>query len=69
MFIKIVIIGLVIFMIYNLFSALFIMNKPDPNKPKMSTFIGRRVLTSVIIVLILIIGLVTGVIEPNPRPY
>ena len=32
MFIKIVIIGLVIFMIYNLFSALFIMNKPDPNQ-------------------------------------
>lgn len=69
MFIKIIIIAMLVFMIYNLFKAMFIMNKNDPNAPKMSTFIGRRVLTSVVIVLLLILGILTGVITPNPRPY
>ena len=45
MLIKIVIVGLLAFMIYNLFRALFIMNKNDPNQPKMSAYIGRRVMT------------------------
>jgi len=69
MLIKIVIVGLLAFMIYNLFRALFIMNKNDPDQPKMSSYIGRRVMTSVVIVLLLLIGLLTGVITPNPRPY
>lgn len=69
MFIKIIIIAMLAFMIYNLFKAMFIMNKNDPNAPKMSTYIGRRVMTSVVIVLLLIIGILTGVITPNPRPY
>ncbi|WP_286234303.1 DUF2909 family protein [Thalassotalea sediminis] len=69
MIIKIIIIGLLIFMIYNLFQALRLMNKNDPNKPSMSKFIGRRVMTSVLIVLLLLIGILTGVITPNPRPY
>ena len=59
-------------MIYNLFKALSVMKNKDPNdpkQPKMSTYIGRRVLTSVIIVLILLLGILTGVITPNPRPY
>jgi len=45
------------------------MNKNDPNKPPMSQFIGRRVITSVVIVLVLLVGIVTGIITPNPRPY
>jgi DUF2909 family protein len=69
MLIKIIIVGLLGFMIYNLFRALMIMNKNDPNKPPMSQFIGRRVMTSVVIVLLLLIGILTGVITPNPRPY
>ena len=68
-FIKIIIIGLIIFMIYNLFKALVLMNKNDPNQPSMSKFIGRRVMTSVIIVILLLLGILTGVITPNPRPY
>jgi len=56
-------------MVYNLFRALFIMNRNDPNKPPMSQFIGRRVMTSVVIVLLLLIGILTGVITPNPHPY
>jgi hypothetical protein len=67
--IKIIVIGLLAFMIYNLFRALFIMNKNDPNKPPMSKYIGRRVITSVVIILLLLVGILTGVITPNPRPY
>ena len=69
MLIKLVIGGLLIFMVYNLFRALFIMNKNDPNQPPMSQFIGRRVMTSVVIIILLLIGILTGVITPNPRPY
>jgi len=69
MFIKIAVVGLLIFMIYNLFRALVIMNSNDPNKPNMSKFIGRRVMTSALIVLLLLIGILTGLITPNPRPY
>ncbi|MGB1261799.1 MAG: DUF2909 domain-containing protein [Cognaticolwellia sp.] len=69
MLIKIIVVGLLAFMIYNLFRALFIMNKNDPNKPPMSKFIGRRVITSVVLVLLLLLGILTGVITPNPRPF
>ncbi|GAA6205056.1 MULTISPECIES: DUF2909 domain-containing protein [Thalassotalea] len=69
MIIKIIIVGLLAFMIYNLFRALIIMNKNDPNQPSMSKFIGRRVMTSVVIVLLLLVGILTGVITPNPRPF
>ncbi len=57
------------FMVYNLFRALFLMNKNDPNQPSMTKFIGRRLMVSVAIVAFLIIALLTGLITPNPRPY
>jgi hypothetical protein len=57
------------FMVYNLFRALFLMNRNDPNAPPMSKYIGRRLMFSVAIVVLLIIGLLTGLITPNPRPY
>ncbi len=57
------------FMVYNLFCALLLMNKNDPNKPSMSKYIGRRLMLSVAIVVLLLIGLLTGLITPNPRPY
>ncbi len=69
MVIKIIIVGLLGFMIYNLFRALVLMNKNDPNQPSMSKFIGRRVMTSVVIVIVLLLGILTGVITPNPRPF
>jgi len=68
MLVKIIIVSLLGFMIYNLFKALVIMNKSDPEQPPMSKFIGRRVMTSVVIVLLLLVGILTGVITPNPRP-
>ena len=69
MLVKVIVVCLVIFMIYNLFKALMIMNKNDTEQPRMSKFIGRRVMTSVVIVLLLLILIATGVITPNPRPY
>jgi hypothetical protein len=69
MIIKIIIIGLLAYMVYNLFRALILMNKNDPNQPSMSKFIGRRVMTSVVIVILLLVGILTGVITPNPHPF
>jgi len=56
-------------MVYNLFRALFIMNKNDPNKPSMSAFIGRRVMISAFIIVLMLVGIMTGLITPNPAPY
>jgi len=69
MFFKIVILALLGFMVFNLFRALVLMNKNDPNQPSMTKFIGRRLLVSVALVLLLLLGLLTGLITPNPRPY
>ncbi|WOH36798.1 DUF2909 domain-containing protein [Thalassotalea fonticola] len=57
------------FMIYNLFRAMVVMNKNSSAQPPMSKYIGRRVMLSAIIVFILLIGIATGLITPNPRPY
>jgi uncharacterized protein YneF (UPF0154 family) len=69
MIIKIILLGLLIYMIFNLFVAMKVMMNHDPNGEPMSKFIGRRVLTSVVIVVLIIIGVATGLITPNPRPY
>jgi len=70
MLFKAVIVVLLLFMVYNLFRALILMNKkPEPNQPPMSKYIGRRLMVSVAIVFLLILGLLTGIITPNPRPY
>ena len=69
MIFKIVIVSMLAFMVYNLFKALILMNKNDPNKPSMTKFIGRRLYLSVGIVLLILVGLLTGIITPNPRPY
>ena len=69
MLFKIIIVAMLAFMVYNLFHALVLMNKNDPNKPSMSKYIGRRLMLSVAIVVLVIIGLLTGLITPNPRPY
>ena len=70
MIVKVVIVALLLFMVYNLARSLLIMSKkPDPNQPSMTKFIGRRLLFSVAIVVLLLLGLLTGIISPNPRPY
>ncbi len=70
MLFKTVIVALLLFMVYNLFRALLLMNKkPNPDQPSMTKYIGRRLIVSVAIVVLLLIGLLTGLITPNPRPY
>ena len=69
MLIKILLCGLLIYMIYNLFVAMKVMMNHDPDGEPMSKFIGRRVLTSAIIVILILIAVGTGLITPNPRPY
>ena len=67
--VKIIIVGGLLFMVFSLFQALLIMNKNDPNKPSMSKFIGRRVMISAFIVILMLLSILTGVITPNPRPF
>ena len=69
MLVKIIVGLLLLLMIYNLFKAMMIMLKDNPEQPSMTKYIGRRVLISATIILLLILGLVTGVITPNPNPY
>ena len=66
---KILLVGALFFMVYNLYKALLIMNRNDPNQPPMSKFIGRRVATSAVIVIVLLVLIATGVITPNQRPF
>lgn len=69
MILKIVLLTLVAFMIYNLFKALRLMTKNDPEQPPMSKYIGRRLMFSGLIILLVIIGVATGLITPNTPPY
>ncbi|WP_088331126.1 DUF2909 domain-containing protein [Lacimicrobium sp. SS2-24] len=70
MFIKIILVCLLVFMIFNLFRAMKIMLKGESDQQhSMTKFIGRRVLTSVVIMLLILFALAMGWITPNPRPY
>lgn len=69
MLLKIILVILLAIVIFSLFQALFAMLKNDEAAPKMSKFLGRRLIFSALVVLLLIVLLVTGVITPNPRPY
>lgn len=68
MIFKIVLVTLIALMIYNLFKALLTMNKNDAGQAPMSKYIGRRILIAVAIILLLLFGLLTGQITPNPHP-
>jgi uncharacterized membrane-anchored protein len=67
--VKILIGGLILFMVYNLFKAMMVMLKDDPNCPPMSKYIGRRVIVSAIVIGLIVLAMATGLITPNPRPY
>lgn len=69
MLIKILIGSLLIIMIISLFQAMRVMLGSGKADTNMSKFIGRRVLLSAIIIGLIIIGVATGLIEVNPRPY
>ncbi|MCS6100477.1 DUF2909 domain-containing protein [Shewanella baltica] len=65
---KLVLVLLLLFIIFNLGRALFIMVKGDHQVP-MSRYLGRRVIFSVLVILLLLVALGTGLISPNPTPY
>ncbi|MCU7964533.1 MULTISPECIES: DUF2909 family protein [unclassified Shewanella] len=65
---KLVLVLLLLFIIFNLGRALFIMGKGD-EKVSMSRYLGRRVIFSVLVILLLLVALGTGLISPNPTPY
>lgn len=69
MLVKVAIGVLLLFMLFSLFRAMFIMLKADPSQPSMSKYIGRRVMASALIILLILIAVATGLISPNPRPY
>jgi hypothetical protein len=69
MLIKLLIGGLILFMVFNLFKAMIVMLKNDPDKPHMSKFIGRRLMASVTIIVLILVALATGLITPNSSPY
>lgn len=66
---KVLLVALLLYVIYNLFRGLFSLLRQDNDGPSMSYFIGRRVLFSAIVIVMILIALATGVVTPNPRPY
>ncbi|MBY6198369.1 DUF2909 family protein [Vibrio hangzhouensis] len=67
---KIALVLLLLFIIFNLALALIRMVRDDPDSGKpMSYYLGRRVLFSAIVIILLIIALQSGLLTPNPRPY
>tara|TARA_R110002126_G_scaffold43555_15_gene124915 strand:- start:11044 stop:11253 length:210 start_codon:yes stop_codon:yes gene_type:complete len=69
MLLKLVIIALLLFIVFNLFRAGFIMLRNDPDQKQMSRYLGRRVLYSVLVLLLIMLAMVLGWITPNPRPF
>lgn len=69
MWIKLLLIALLLFIVFNLFRALFLMLKNDENQPSMSKFLGRRVLWSAVVLIAVILALQFGLLTPHNRPY
>ena len=66
---KILLIALLLYVVFNLFQGLFSLLRGGTEGPRMSHFIGRRVLFSVVAIVIILIAIATGIVTPNPRPY
>lgn len=69
MLVKIALICLLFFVVFQLFRALWLMLKNDPNQVSMSKHLGRRVMFSVMVMGLIILALAMGWIEPHQRPY
>ncbi|MBY6064028.1 DUF2909 domain-containing protein [Pseudidiomarina sediminum] len=66
---KIILVLLMFFMVFNLMRALLVMLRNDPTQPPMTRYLGRRVGVSALALVIIILLLAFGVLEPNQRPY
>ncbi len=69
MLFKALLVALLLFVIFNLFQALYYMVKNNEQQPHLSKFLGRRLLFSVFIILCILVAIATGFITPNQRPY
>ena len=69
MLFKLLLVALLLFVIFNLFHALYHMVKNNEQQPKVSKFLGRRLLFSVFIILCILIAIKIGLITPHQRPY
>jgi len=65
---KLVLVLLLLFIVFNLAKALFLLVKGESDAP-MSQFLGRRVIFSVVAVLLILLAMGMGILSPNPRPY
>lgn len=69
MLIKIIICALLLFIVINLIRAgVAMLGQQDSTLP-MSHFLGRRVLYSAVILVLILVAMALGLITPNPRPY
>lgn len=66
---KLIIVALLLYMVFNLFRALFVMLRNDPNKLPMTHYLGKRVGIAALVLLVLIIAAYSGLLPLNPRPY
>ncbi|WP_162047924.1 DUF2909 domain-containing protein [Vibrio taketomensis] len=76
-FFKLLLVLLLLFIIANLAKAMIEMVKgpseseddKDSSQPPMSHYLGRRVVLSALAVILMIVALLSGFIDPNSRPY
>jgi hypothetical protein len=69
MFIKIVIVLILGFVIFNLFRALFLMVSGKAGDKPMSYFLGKRVFYSAIALIVIISSAKLGLFKFNPNPF
>ncbi|MGI5310193.1 DUF2909 family protein [Rheinheimera sp. WS51] len=68
MLIKLIIIALLLFIIFNLFRAGILMLRPSQSGVSMSRFLGRRLIISVLLLLLIFCAIAFGLIQPNATP-
>ncbi|MDN3701869.1 DUF2909 domain-containing protein [Vibrio artabrorum] len=66
---KMVLVALLFFIAFNLMKGLIQIASGKHNGQRLSHFLGRRVILSAVVVLLLLLALASGAITPNPRPY
>ncbi|OEF28188.1 DUF2909 family protein [Vibrio rumoiensis] len=69
---KLLLVLLLLFVIFNLGKALYLMVKQNPdeqNTVPMSHFLGKRLIFSALVIILLLLAMATGLVAPNPRPY